>query len=211
MKNIEQLNILVIDDHPVVLAGLQSLLNSYAAKGIIYTAANGEEALFSIEKNTIDVLLLDINLPDINGIDLCKKIKPLRPGIKILGMSTLGDYSHISRLIQNGADGYLLKNAPAEEIIAGIEAVIEGQKYFSSEVQSIISSHMFTSVNIPKLTRREREILEKIATGENNAQIAKSLFISPLTVDTHRKNLLSKFEVGNTVLLLKKARDLNLL
>jgi DNA-binding NarL/FixJ family response regulator len=211
MQTSAKINILIVDDHPVVLAGLKALLTDHSFTETLHGAINGEQALQCIHQYDIDVVLLDINLPDTNGIEVAKKMIHLKPTLKIIGMSTLADYSHISRFIQSGASGYMIKNASADEIIECIETVLQGQKYFSREVQSIISSHMFTSVQVPKLTRREKEIIERIANGESNAQIAETLFLSPLTVDTHRKNLLAKFEVSNTVLLLKKAKEYGLL
>jgi DNA-binding NarL/FixJ family response regulator len=211
MQTSTNVNILIVDDHPVVLAGLKALLVNHPLTGVLHGAINGEQALHCLHDHAIDVVLLDINLPDSNGIDVAKKMIDIKPSTKVIGMSTLADYSHISRFIQSGASGYMIKNASADEIIECIEAVLQGQKYFSREVQSIISSHMFTAVQVPKLTRREKEIIERIANGESNAQIAETLFLSPLTVDTHRKNLLAKFEVGNTVLLLKKAKEFGLL
>jgi DNA-binding NarL/FixJ family response regulator len=206
-----KLNILIVDDHPVVLGGLKALFEFHTFTGSLHVAINGEQAMQCINKHAIDVVLLDINLPDSNGIDIAKKMIGLQTTIKIIGMSTLADYSHISRFIQSGASGYMIKNASADEIIESIETVMQGQKYFSREVQSIISSHMYTAVQMPKLTRREKEIIERIANGESNSQIAETLFLSPLTVDTHRKNLLAKFEVSNTVLLLKKAKEFGIL
>ncbi len=207
----QKTNILIVDDHPIVISGVENLLKTQPSIGNVYSATTGKTALEIITKHAIDVILLDINLPDINGIDLCKKLIAVKPIVKILGMSTLGDYSYISRLIQYGAAGYIIKNASANEIIEGIDAVMDGQKYFSSEVQAIISSNIYISAQIPKLTRREKEILEHLAKGENNNQIAETLFLSPLTVDTHRKNLLAKFEVKNTILLLKKATEYGLI
>jgi DNA-binding NarL/FixJ family response regulator len=207
----QKINVLIVDDHPIVIAGIENLLNTQPNIEHVYSAANGKTALELIASNPVDVVLLDINLPDINGIDLCKKLLEVNPTVNILGMSTLGDYSYISRLIQNGAVGYIIKNASAHEIIEGITAVMNGEKYFSTEVQAIISSNMYISAQIPKLTRREKEILEHLANGQSNQEIAEALFLSPLTVDTHRKNLLAKFEVKNTVLLLKKATEYGLI
>ena len=205
-------NILIIDDHPIVVAGLQQLLAQLDGIRVAATASNAFDAIALLREQSVDIILLDINLPDINGIDLCKKIKKEFPEIKILGISTFSERSYISRMINNGASGYLIKSASAEEIAAAIQTVMSGRLYLSLAMEHLLQpSSRAPSGALPALTKREKEVLRLIADGMTNPQIAGKLFISPLTVDSHRKSLLTKFNVNNTASLVRMAVEQGLL
>ena len=198
--------VFIIDDHPMVVAGLNSLLGRMENIEVAGAVSNAFDAIPFLKKNQIDVILLDINLPDISGIDLCKKINSQFPGIKILGISTFSERSYISRMIENGASGYLIKSASAEEIAEAIDTVLKGKIYLSVSMEHIARPlSIIPPDNLPALTKREKEILQLISEGLTNNQIAEKLFISPLTVDSHRKNLLTKLNVNNTASLIKLA------
>lgn len=200
--------VFIVDDHPVVVAGLQSLLSQLENIEIAGAVTNAFDALSFLKTNAADVILLDINLPDISGIDLCKKIHKEFPEIKILGISTFSERSYISRMIENGASGYLIKSASAEEIEEAIQTVCKGKMYLSVSMEHILRPlSVRSSENLPLLTKREKEILTHIAEGLTNNQIAEKLFISPLTVDSHRKNLLTKLNVNNTASLIRFAME----
>lgn len=199
--------VFIVDDHPVVVAGLQSLLRQLDQIEVAGAASNAFEAIPFLRSNQVDVVLLDINLPDISGIDLCKKIHKEFPEIKILGISTFSDRSFISRMIENGAAGYLIKSASAEEIAEAIGTVLNGKMYLSVSMEHVLRPLSVTPDNLPALTKREKEILTHIAEGFTNNQIAEKLFISPLTVDSHRKNLLTKLNVNNTASLIRLAME----
>jgi two-component system, NarL family, nitrate/nitrite response regulator NarL len=198
--------VFIIDDHPMVVAGLNSLLSQLENIEVAGAVSNAFDAMPFLKKNKIDIILLDINLPDISGIDLCKKIHNEFPHIKILGMSTFSERSYISRMIENGASGYLIKSASAEEIAEAIDSVLHDKMYLSVSLEHLTKPLSFApSGNLPALTKREKEILGLISEGFTNNQIAEKLFISPLTVDSHRKNLLTKLKVNNTASLIKLA------
>lgn len=199
--------VFIVDDHPVVVAGLQSLLRQLDQIEVAGAASNAFEAIPFLRSNQVDVVLLDINLPDISGIDLCKKIHKEFPETKILGISTFSDRSFISRMIENGAAGYLIKSASAEEIAEAIATVLNGKMYLSVSMEHVLRPLSVTPDNLPALTKREKEILTHIAEGFTNNQIAEKLFISPLTVDSHRKNLLTKLNVNNTASLIRLAME----
>lgn len=200
--------VFIVDDHPVVVAGLKSLLSQLNNIEVAGAVSNAFEAIPFLKSNPVDVILLDINLPDVSGIDLCKKIHKEFPDIKIVGISTFSDRSYISRMIENGALGYLLKSASPEEITEAIKTVMEGKMYLSVSTERLIhSQHKGTTNNPPAITKREKEVLALIAEGFTNGQIAEKLFISPLTVDSHRKNLLTKFQVSNTAALIRIATE----
>jgi DNA-binding NarL/FixJ family response regulator len=198
--------VFIIDDHPMVVEGLQSLLNRLENIEVSGSVSNAFDAIPFIEKDIPDVILLDINLPEISGIELCKKIYQQFPSIKILGMSTFSERSYISRMIENGASGYLIKSASAEEIAEAIQTVMLGKMYLSVAMEHMMKPlSVLPSDDLPALTKREKEVLQLISEGLTNNQIAEKLFISPLTVDSHRKNLLTKLNVNNTASLIKLA------
>jgi DNA-binding NarL/FixJ family response regulator len=203
-------NTLVVDDHSMVIEGMKAILSTIPGIALAATATNAFEAIAALRNCPVDVAFLDINMPDISGIELCAKIKKEFPAVHVLGLSTFKQRSYVSQMIANGASGYLLKSAGKEEIEEAIQAVMAGKMFFSIDINSNTPEPP-SDDEPPTLTRREKEILKLIAEGITNNEIAAKLFISPYTVDTHRKNLLSKFEVSNTALLIKKASGYGLL
>lgn len=206
------IRIFIVDDHPMVIEGVKTLLQSSELLKVAGSAANGYEALDQLKKIVVDVALVDINLPDLNGIDLCEKLKKLYPHLKILGLSTFKERSYITKMIEAGASGYLLKNASQEELEEAIQTAHAGRMYMNMEIaEMIIRPGQGSNRTVPILTSREKEVLGLIADGFTNNEIAQKLFISPLTVDSHRKNLLAKFEVKNTASLVRYAMEFNLI
>lgn len=200
------IRVFIVDDHPMVLAGLHSLLGGLENIEVAGTASNAFDAIPFLKRNKVDVVLLDINLPDISGIDLCKRINKEFPQVKIIGMSTFSERSYISRMIANGAAGYLIKSASAEEIAEAIATVLQDKMYVTVSLEHVMKPlSVLPSDRLPALTKREKEILQLISEGLTNHQIAEKLFISPLTVDSHRKNLLTKLNANNTASLIKIA------
>lgn len=205
------IQLFIIDDHPMVIAGIRALLVDSAIVSICGSAESGEAAMLSLQLTQPDLVLMDINLPDINGIDLCHQLRVTYPALKILGLSTFSERSYIMRMMEAGASGYLLKNATKEEIEEAVTAVLRGQIYMSVEVAAILTKPLSMSSAIPILTAREKEILQLIAQGMTNNEMAVHLYISPLTVDSHRKNLLAKFGVKNTAAMIRTALELKLI
>lgn len=200
--------VFIVDDHYMVIEGIRSLLQN--EKGIEWLghAMSADSCLAFLKQQLPDVILMDINLPDKSGIDLCAEVKKKYPGIFIIGLSTFNQLSFIQRMMDNGASGYLLKNATQEEILTGIATVMKGKLYLSAEAATSLQQNR---QEIPVLTRREKEVLELIASGMTNNEIAAKLFVSVATVDTHRKNLLAKFDARNIALLIKTAVQLQLI
>ena len=194
--------IFIVDDHYMVIEGIRSLLQNERSIEWMGHATNAASCLAFLNKQLPDVILMDINLPDINGIDLCKEVKIKFPSVFIIGLSTFNQQSFIQKMMDNGASGYLLKNATQEEITSAIETVMKGKTYLSEEASNTLRKENGTNI---VLTRREKEVLELIADGMTNAEIAQKLFVSVTTVDTHRKNLLAKFDTKNTAALIKIA------
>lgn len=207
-----EIKLLVVDDHPMVLEGMRVMLAQISFARLVATASNAFEAIEALGKQPgIGVAIVDINLPDISGIDLTEKIRREFPMVKVLAMSTFNERSYISRMIQNGASGYLVKSASKEEIEEAILCAHEGKMYLSAALQASDSKGYDPSQKLPLLTSREKEVLQLIAEGMTNPQIAQQLFISLHTVDSHRKNLLTKFEVNNTAGLIKLAAKYNMI
>ncbi|NQD69453.1 response regulator transcription factor [Sphingobacterium shayense] len=206
MYNKNSLNLAIVDDHPMVLEGLKSLLQQ-STKFQIFSFTKGAALLDFIQENRIDVLLLDIVLSDGNGLDFCKIIKQKSPKTIVIGISNQAERSIIFRFLENGGSGYILKNADAYEIIQCVENAIIGDLALSKEVQEIMLRPSANSFELPRVTKREQQILQAIAQGHTSVEIAEKLFISVITVETHRRNLLQKFKARNMIELVKIATE----
>ncbi len=205
-KSDNMIRVFIVDDHPVVIEGIHSLLQHEKDIEWAGQAMNAQSCLGYFVNNTADIVLMDINLPDINGVDLCKALKDKYPGIFILGLSTYNQGIYIKKMMENGASGYILKNSSKDELLKAIHAVHEGSIYFSGEVGEALQQYQQSSQEaIPALSRREKEVLELIAEGYTNPEIAEKLFVSQFTVDSHRKNLIAKLKVKNTAMLIRFA------
>ena len=209
----DTVSVVVLDDHPIVLEGFTSLLQKVEGVTIAGCFTHAAEALAYLAKHPVDILLLDINLPDSNGIELCAMIRKRYPATRIIIISNHNERGVITRLLQEGAAGYLLKNASAAELAQCIRDALDGKLVLSQDVQAILASlpDKEPTDGIPRLTRREKEILKLIAAGNTTAEIASQLFLSPFTVETHRRNLMQKFGVGNAPALIRMATELHLI
>lgn len=203
--------VLLVDDHPMVLAGLRALLGPLPGLEVVATATTAAEAHAAAATHRPDVVLLDINLPDQNGLEACRQLLDTHPTLKVIALTTLNEKSYVTRMMQQGAAGYVLKNASPEELAEAIARVQAGKKYFSEEVQELLLQPTPAVPALPPLTRREKEVLGFIAQGLTSQDIADRLFLSALTVETHRRNLLAKFEVNNTAALIRLAAQHQLL
>lgn len=205
------IRVYIVDDHNVVVEGIYSLLQKDKDFEIAGYATNAANCLQYFTSNTADVILMDISLPDMNGVDLCKVIKKNYPGIIVIALSTFNQGSYIRKMIQNGASGYLLKSAARQEICEAIKIVMKGNTYFSFEAGLSLRSDTQQQNAIPPLTKREKEVLVFISEGLTNTQIAEKLYITTDTVESHRKNLHTKLKVKNTAMLIRFAVENNLL
>jgi len=201
-----KISVIIIDDHPLVLSGFEFILNNSLEIVLKGTFACAENALDFLQEASVDVALVDINLPGMNGIDTMTIINKEYPDTKVIAISNLNEGSIALRMLQAGALGYLLKNVSAEELIAGIHEVYEGRQVLSHEMAYLMNGNLADAV--PKITEREKEVLQLMAQGHTSPKIADLMFISPLTVESHRRNLLQKFEVSNTASLIHKATEM---
>jgi DNA-binding NarL/FixJ family response regulator len=205
------IKVYIVDDHAIVIEGIYSLLQKEKDIEMVGYAHNAANCIDFFVRNTADVILMDISLPDMNGVDLCQKIKETYPGIMILALSTFNQGSYIRKMMENGASGYLLKNAGHQEIVEAIKLAVKGKIYFSSEAGQALRTDTEKKHALPHLTKREKEILKLIAEGLTNPQIAEQLFISVGTIDSHRKSLHAKLNVNNTAQLVRFAVENHLL
>ncbi|WP_292010704.1 response regulator transcription factor [Chryseobacterium sp.] len=206
-----KIDILIVDDHPVVIEGLKMMMKEHPIFNIIKNFTSGSEVLHCIKSNKVDIILLDVNLPDINGIELCRKIKKISSDTIVIMFSNRFERNIVMQCIQNGASGYLLKNISIEELIDCIKGAISGNIVFCKETKEIIGKPSESELNIPRLTKREKQILQLLASGKTSINIAEELFLSPLTIDTHRKNLLQKFKAKNSTELITFALQYHLI
>lgn len=197
-----KIQIFIVDDHYLVIEGLKSLLANEVDIECCGHAMNVASCRAFLQKNKPDVILLDINLPDGSGIDLCKELKKSSPEIGILAITSHDQYSFVKRMMDNGANGYVLKNVGEAELKQAIRAAAIGNTWVSTDAARILRN---PQAQKPIITRREKEVLQLIAEGLTNAEISENLFISISTVESHRKNLLLKLEASNTASLVSQA------
>lgn len=206
------IRVFIVDDHPVVIEGIRSLLLKENDIEWVGQAMNGSSCLGFFVNNLADVVLMDISMPGMDGVELCANMKEKYPGIFILGLSTFNQGLYIKKMMENGASGYILKNSTKEELIKAIHTVNDGGIFFSGEAGQALQEYQKSSMaELPVLTPREKEILLLIAEGYTNPQIAGKIFLSQFTIDSHRKNLLAKLNVKNTASLVRLAVERKLI
>lgn len=209
-------SLIIVDDHQLVLEGLKLLLEGQDHIHVTNTFRSAPDCLDFIKNSTVDVILLDINMPQMNGIEACKIIKKDHPTIKVIGLSMINEGNLIKLMLKNGADGYLHKNSGRDEIIYAIHTVMQGNNYLSNEVSHLIFNPNFkenkvTDSPFPKLSRREAQILEMIIDEKTTHEISSQLFISFGTVETHRRNIMIKLGAKNTAGLVRITMEYNIL
>ena len=206
------IRVFIVDDHPVVIEGIHSLLQNEKDIAWMGHAMNAQSCLGFFVNNTADVVLMDISMPGMDGVELCSIMKEKYPGVYILGLSTFNQGLYIKKMMENGASGYILKNSSKEELLRAIHTVSNGGIFFSGEAGEALKEYQRSStIQLPELSPREKEILGLIAEGYTNPQIAEKIFLSSFTVDSHRKNLLAKLNVKNTASLIKLAVEQKLI
>ncbi|MEM9822037.1 MAG: response regulator transcription factor [Bacteroidota bacterium] len=211
------INILIADDHKMFVDGIESILAEEEDIQVLAKCYDGA-AVFDHLDN-INMLLLDVNLPNMNGIEVCKKLFEVKPNIKVLALSMFNEESFVTEILNNGAQGYILKNTGRVELLKAIRTVFSGQSYFSEAVTQTIMKSLVksnnksssTKLNIPKISRREKEVLQLIVKEFTTQEIADELFISLKTVESHRSSLLAKLNARNTAGLVRIALENNLL
>lgn len=202
-----KIRILIADDHKIMCEGLRSILENVDDFHVVATASDGREALKKLNEHQIDVAIMDINMPNLNGIEACHQIKTQYPQTKVLALSIHTDNELVSRMIESGATGYIPKNCSGKELIEAIRTVTKDQTYLSPSVATSVFHYLQKSKaskgNI--LTHREREVLQLISEGKTTKEIATLLSVSETTVETHRRNIMDKVGIRNIAELTKFA------
>ncbi|HKK44028.1 MAG TPA: response regulator transcription factor [Balneolaceae bacterium] len=212
----EPISVLIADDHEIVRYGISTYLSSAKDIEIVGEASTGEECIRLFKKENPDICLLDIGMPDKNGIETAKTIRDLDPDTKILILSMHIDKQILSDVLEAGINGYLLKNTDKADLLNGIRAIMNGQQVFSDPISDLMTQSFLNQSTNKKqntgndITERELEILQLIVDGLTSKEIAQKLFISPRTVDTHRANLMQKLELNNIAELVRYAIEHNL-
>lgn len=202
------IKVAIVDDHKILVEGLSNLISESGIAEVAGIAHSAEKCRSLIKNWEFDVLMLDVGLPDISGLDFCVELKNTYPKIKILALTTHSEYSIVKQMLDNGALGYLIKNATAEEVLEGIEAVARGEIFLCHEIDLLMKR---TSGKAIWLTQRERELLKLVTEGYTNAEIGEKIFLSPETIRGYRKNLLLKLGAKNTVIMVKMALEQKLI
>ena len=198
------IRIALVDDHSLVRDGIRALLAVMAPLEVVGEAENGAQAIEMVGRCQPDLLLVDISLSDMNGLELTRVLRSQHPALKVLVLSMYDNYEYVSESVRSGASGYVLKNAPSREIIAAIEAIASGGTFYSADIaQRLIADR--NSDN--ELTPRESQVLSKMAQGMNNKQMARELGISVRTVETHRLSIRRKLNIDKPAALVKYALD----
>jgi len=201
MANIK---VLLVDDHQIVRDGIKLMLEPQAGIDVVGEAEKGTEVLALLKGQHVDVVVMDINMPEKDGIIATKELKEEYPDVKVLALTMSNDDSHVRQMVQAGASGYIMKSAGRQELTKAIHDVMEGKHYFSDQATESIMMDLVknkgksTVQDEVHITEREKEVLSLIVKEYTNQEIAEKLFISPRTVDAHRRNLLQKTGARNT-------------
>jgi len=212
LRKKDNISVILVEDHGIFVEGLNTVFQKIPGVEVVAAFNNGQDALEYLQQHTADIIFLDISLPgQLSGIDLCQAIHRMRRKTKVIALSNHTEKHIINDMLNSGANGYLLKNASLQDLENAITQVLQGQFVMSDEVREIIFSPSGTPQKLPRLTAREKEVLHLIGEGLTTQQMANKLFISIQTVESHRYNLLQKFEAPNAVTLIKKAIGMGLM
>ncbi len=198
------IRVALVDDHSLVRDGIRALLSVMTQLEVVGEAENGADAIEMVGRCQPDLLLVDISLRDINGLELTRVLRGQYPALKVLVLSMYDNYEYVSESVRSGASGYVLKNAPSREIIAAIEAIASGGTFYSAEIAQRLIADKTTD---NELTPRESQVLSKMAQGLNNKEMARELDISVRTVETHRLSIRRKLNIDKPAALVKYAMD----
>ncbi|CAN1601519.1 response regulator transcription factor [Pseudomonas sp. B21-028] len=198
------IRVALVDDHSLVRDGIRALLSVMPQLDVVGEAENGAQAIEMVGRCQPDLLLMDIGLKDMNGLELTRRLGKQYPSLKILVLSMYDNHEYVSESVRSGASGYVLKNAPSREIIAAIEAIIGGGTFYSAEIAQRLAAAPSTD---DELTPRERQVLLKMVQGLNNKEMARELDISVRTVETHRLSIRRKLNIDKPAALAKYAID----
>ena len=207
-----KIRVLVADDHAVIREGLRVMLGNQPDMQVVGTAANGREAVRLVDEHEPDIVVIDISMPELNGIEAIAQILPRHPHIKIIVLSIHETKPYVYRTLKAGAKGYLIKETAGLEVVDAVRAVYRGERYLSQRISDLLTDVSYRNLEVPieispleQLSSREREILQLVAEGKTSHEIAERLSISSKTVDTYRSRLMHKIGVDDVAGLVKFA------
>jgi DNA-binding NarL/FixJ family response regulator len=214
----QKYRVLIVEDHAIIREGLRSLFSSESDFEIVGEAQDGRDAIHCVEKLKPDLVLTDLSMPRMDGMDMVETIKKRQPQVKVIVLTVHRTEEYIQAALRAGADGYILKDANYSELITAVRSVLRGKHYLSPEISGhLIQGYLHGKKGSQRelsgetLSKREREILKLIAAGETNKQIADSLCISVKTVETHRYKIMNKLNVHNAAALISAAMERGLI
>lgn len=197
-----KISVHIVDDHKILVEGLQKLVDNSGFAQTTAVSYNGKDCLWKLNFEQPQVIFLDINLPDWNGIELCREIKQKYPQVKIVALTSYSEYSIVRQMIENGASGYVIKNAMPEEILLSIQTVVNNQTFLCEQIDMLMNSRNAQQI---WLTPREKKLLKYIVDGYTNPEIAEQMFLAVDTINNYRKKLLCKLNARNTAVLVRLA------
>ena len=210
----DDIRVLIADDHQIVIDGLKSLLVDESNITVVAEAKDGTEVLNILEQTEVDIAILDVEMPLLDGVETTFKIKEKYPDVKVLILTMYNKAEFIKQILSAGAHGFILKNKGKEELVLALNSIYAGEEYFGESVTKTLIKDLKTKEKLKqevRLTKREIDVLKLIAEGKTTPQIAKQLFIAPSTVETHRRNLIDKTDVPNSKGLVRFAFQHNYL
>lgn len=214
MQPYQPIKVEIVDDHKIFVDGIQSLLENEKQIMLTGKSYSGKELMANLKQDQPDIILMDVNLPDIDGVELSKKVKDLYPAVQILALTMYNIRKFVFNMLEIGVNGYIIKNTGKEELIHAIEKVAAGDTYYSQEVKDLFfesGGKGSFDQTLPNLTSREKEILRMVAQEYTTPEIAGALFLTEDTIETHRKNIIQKLNVRNTAGMIKVAIENNLI
>ncbi|MEN8127554.1 MAG: response regulator transcription factor [Planctomycetota bacterium] len=203
--------VLLVDDHEIMREGISALLRRYSEFEVVGQASDGRQALEMVSQLNPDIVIMDVGMPNLNGVDATKQLLSLDPGLKVMALSTHSDGSVVAKMIKAGASGYILKESAFEELIEGLNTLLDGRTFLCNKISKVVFSEYVGLVTNPKsmsgdgLTNREREVLQLVAEGHTTKEIAEILKLSTKTIDSHREHIMEKLGIRNIAGLTKYA------
>jgi len=192
----------IVDDHKILVEGLRKLVDESGFAITTAVSYTGHDCMKNLNHHSAQVILLDIGLPDVNGIELCKEITALYPSVKVIALTSYSEYSIVRQMLENGASGYVIKNSMPEEILMSIESVVNNEIFICEQIDLLMKNRSTQHV---WLTPREKELLKLIVDGFTNIEIADKMILGVETINSYRKNLLCKLGARNTAVLVRMA------
>jgi DNA-binding NarL/FixJ family response regulator len=209
MKDITK--IIIVDDHELYRKGMMNALEQFSNIQVVGEASNGSECLKLLKQKHVDIILMDIQMPEMNGLDAARETLLIYPNMKIIAMTAFSNDEFIEDMFNIGVSGFILKNIDVSDLKYAIKTVIEGKEYYSPEVMSYFTRNKLNAKTSKRVTSREKEILQLVAMGFTNQQIADKLYVSKRTITNHRANMHKKLGVSNTIQLLSWAIKNNII